>query len=488
MKQKKKIGIGFLLALFFTFPFQSFGQSPVNDWEEIKSALEAEKLEAIKKRWAELIKKTSGKNPFFDFESERSKKIREKSKSEKGLMVLLNGGLNIEILVSVAFERNQTLKAAKKEWESKLEAYSQVVQLEDILNQFSSFIRDVDTKTGPMLHQFSVKKRFPFPGAMALKGDIVERDVRIAKEKYNISLRDLISNIKQTFYDWIFVLEEIRITKENIALLKKLESVAAIHFRGGKGGYSNVIKAQVNLSKINDDLTTLREKEKVRKVKILQYLDLPFNAGLGKPLEIKRDFIALSVERLFNAALKNQQELKLIHEEIEKTALAIELAEKKTYPDLSLGFAYFENRNGDRVGTGKTKEAFAEEKPLMKTRYWFGEEDAYIREARLKYQALLNRHESHKNKIQYSIRKYYFMLDKAKREILLYEKSLLALAKQALDVAVSEYQTGKTDFLNLLDAQTTLLKFQLNHQKAIKDYGQVLAMLEQVIGVSWTKL
>ena len=490
MNKQKRLWILFFLALFLHYPSYCSGEisSKVvsGDREEIKSEQETKKLEEMKKRWNELIEMVSEKNPFFDFETEESKRIREESKSEKALLAILKNTLNVETLISLTFERNQALKAAKKEWESKLEAYSQVAQLEDILNQFSSFVRDIDTKSGSMLHQISVKKRFPFPGAMTLKGNIVEKEVQIAKEKYDITLRDLISDIKQTFYEWVFVLEEISITEENIALLKELESVAAIHFRTGKGGFNDVLKAQVKIIKMEEDLKTLQEQEKVIKAKITRHLNLPLSTPLGKPAGIKNAFISLSVEELYKTALKNEQKLKLLQAEVEKTNLAIELAEKKYYPDLSLGFAYFENRQKDRVGTGKTKEAF-EEKPAAKTDFWFGENDAYIREVRLKYQSLLNSLESHKDMIQYSISKHYFMFDKARREILLYEDSLLDLARKELDVAVAEYQTGKADFLSLLDAQTTLLKFQLDHQRAIKDYGQALAMMEQSVGVGLVK-
>lgn len=82
------------------------------------------------------------------------------------------------------------------------------------------------------------------------------------------------------------------------------------------------------------------------------------------------------------------QKLKLIQAKVEKSNLAIELAEKKYYPDLSLGFAYFENRKGNKVGVAKTEGAF-NQRPNIKTDLWFGKDDAYIREARSRYRSLL---------------------------------------------------------------------------------------------------
>jgi len=157
------------------------------------------------------------------------------------------------------------------------------------------------------------------------------------------------------------------------------------------------------------------------------------------------------------------------------------LAEKKYYPDLTPGFSYFEDRKGSRVGTVKTSESF-ETTPDTKTKLWFGENDAYIREARLNYQSLLKKLEDQKEGLRFKVKKFFYELDKAERAVGLYEKSLLPLAEKALEVSVVEYKTGKTDFLSLLDAETTLLNFGIDYQMALKNHGQNKARLEQLVG------
>jgi len=109
---------------------------------------------------------------------------------------------------------------------------------------------------------------------------------------------------------------------------------------------------------------------------------------------------------LANVAFEHQQELKLLLEEIRKSEMAIQLAEKKYYPDLTPGFSCFEDRKARRVGTVKTSESF-EATPDTQPELWFGENDAYIRKARLNYQSLLKNLEDHKEGLRFKVKKFF---------------------------------------------------------------------------------
>jgi cobalt-zinc-cadmium efflux system outer membrane protein len=190
---------------------------------------------------------------------------------------------------------------------------------------------------------------------------------------------------------------------------------------------------------------------------------------------------SLSLQQLIDLGLKSQQELRIIQLRIDKTNLVLKLAEKKFYPDFSLGFSYFEDEQGNLVGVGKQREPF-QLKPVTKTQFWFGKNDAYIREARLVYQSLIEELESQQDKLQFSVKDIFFRLDTAKRDVLLYKESLLVLAKSNLDVAQVDYQSGKADFLDVLDAQRIWLDYNLLYQQYIREQNQSLAELERIVG------
>ncbi len=437
-------------------------------------------LAKIKARWKTLVEKAAIDKSFFDFESKKAKKIREIAKTEE-LKAVLQQELTLDTLIAAAFERNPQLQSVKSNWSAALERYTQATTLDNIMRQYNAFIKELNTNVGSQSHKITVSEQFPFPGILTLKGDIVTKEVGIARENYRLALRDLITQIKMAYYELTYLNEAIVITDDNVTLLKHLESVAHNRYKTGLAGYSDVIKVQVRLSKLDNDLITIKEEQKTTQAKLNQLLNLPPYFPLGHPRSVELQDTGLTLAELYDLGLKHQQEIRRLKLEIERTNLAIELAERRFYPDFTLGFSYFEDRAGNLVGVAKQKETFSL-KPATKTQFWFGKSEAYIREARINYQALQEQLISLQDKLRYAVKEQYFYLDTAERDVILYRDTLLMLASNALRVAETDYLGGKVDFLNVLDAQEVWLEYNLIYHRGVRDQNQSIAGLEQIIG------
>jgi cobalt-zinc-cadmium efflux system outer membrane protein len=435
----------------------------------------------LQQRWDKLVRRIFEKDSFFYIDTNAIKEMEGVKNSQKTATAYLQAHPNSVSFLKVVFVRNLYLQSVKKKMESKLESYSQVTQLEDVLSQFSTFVKELDTRAGQALHKTSIKQSYPFPGALTLKANIAEQEVRIAKTKYEIALRDTVTQVKEAFYDWSYLNQAISITEEHLKLLQELEAVASVHFRTGKGGFNDVIKAQIKISKLKDDLINLKEEHGVVEANLAWFLN--FNSPFSLDVSPGDTLIPLGLAdpKLSDIALKHQQELLLHLEEIKKSRMAIELAEKKYYPDLSPGLSYFEDRKLKGAGN-MDASVNVDGRPETTPQYWFGENDAYIREAKLHHQALLKNLENHKQGLRFEVKQFFYELDKSERAVSLYTNSLLPLAQKALEVSITEYKTGKTDFLSLLDAQTTLLHFGIDYQMALRNHGQNRARLEKLIG------
>ena len=91
-----------------------------------------------------------------------------------------------------------------------------------------------------------------------------------------------------------------------------------------------------------------------------------------------------------------------------------------------------------------------------------------------------------KNKIITAVEKSVYEYDDALRKIKLYRDGLLPKAQQALNATFTAYKAGTTDFLNVLDAQRQLLKFQLKYDYAITNLAIKKAELEMLTGNEFT--
>ncbi len=458
---------------------------PIVEPDPLLSEIEAKVLKYQKQWQDQLESETPMPNLFYDLSTETIKPYRELAASPEDAKARLVQPIGLELLVALGYEWSPGLKAAREKIRAVLEQYPQAVYLENVLRQYNAFTKQLNTKVGPMTHKEMVTMKFPFPGTLALKGQVITEDVLIAKKEFEIALRDLVTEIKLAYYDYLFVVETIRINEENQKLLQQMIAIAQTKFRVGQGKYSNVIMAQVELSKLANVIITLEQQRETIIARINTLLNSSADLPLGDPVPIEEDRVVLTLVELYELAVENRQEIQKQKLAIRKMALVVEMAKQMTYPDPTLGASYFENRNmPDLKHTQKIPMTFMTQRTLnpIKTA-WFGHRDSYIQEMDVKIVAMEHHIEKLESDLHFVVKKHHFGMETANRSIRLYRQSLLPQAQQALKAANTAYQAAQIDFLSFLDAQRTLLNLRIEEQRALRDYRQHLAQLEQAVGV-----
>ena len=70
----------------------------------------------------------------------------------------------------------------------------------------------------------------------------------------------------------------------------------------------------------------------------------------------------------------------------------------------------------------------------------------------------------------------------ADRNITLYREIILPRADQLMELSETDYRSGKTGFLDLIDTQRSILRYQLELARALADSQIHLARIEMMIG------
>ena len=449
------------------------------------SEIEAKVLKYQKQWQAQLESETPMPNLFYDLSTDTMKAYRELAALPEEARVELAQPIGLELLVALGYEWNPGLKSAREKIRAVLEQYPQAVYLENVLRQYNAFTKQLDAKVGPLTHKEMMAMKFPFPSTLTLKGQIITEDVLMAQKEFEIALRDLVTEIKLAYYDYIFVTEATRINEENQKLLEQMIAIAQAKFRVGQGKYSNVIMAQVELSKLANVIITLEEQRETIIARLNTLLNSSTDLPLGAPVPIGEERVVSTLAELYKLAVENRQEIQKQKLAISKMALMVEMAKQMTYPDPTLGASYFENRGiPDLKHTQKMPMTFMTQRTLNPANTaWFGHRNSYIHEMDVKIEAIEHRIEELESNLRFVVKKHHFGMETANRSIRLYRQTLLPQARQALDAANTAYQAAQIDFLSFLDAQRTLLNLRIEEQRALRDYRQHLTQLEQAIGM-----
>ncbi len=464
---------------------------------EISRSVEKSVESDTQKVWIEELEKLSRMKEqqevqipeqLYDFSSPQSLEYRSLAEHKEEMDSRLAEPVNLDLLLNMAYERNQGLRAAFRKVEASLEQYPQAAYLDNILSQYNAFTKQLDTKTGSPRHKEMVAMKFPFPDMLTLKGNVVTQDVQIIQKDAEMALRDLITDVKLAYYEYLFVDVALSITRENQELLKQMLQIVTAKFRAGIENYQSILKAQVELSRLSDSILTLEERRGMLIARINTLLNRPPDSRLGSAETLEYLDVTLSLDELYKLGIEHRQEIQKEKITIGKMELMIQMASRMSVPDASLGASYFEDRMALRSGTDKMPMTFMTQRTVNpQMAVWFGKDDAYVREVEVKLDAMNQMITNMEDKTRYMIKMHHFGANTAKRTVALYENTLIPQAQQALAAASTAYQAEKIDFLNLLDAERTLLNFRLAKQQALWDHEQHIAQLEQVIGVAIPK-
>ena len=84
--------------------------------------------------------------------------------------------------------------------------------------------------------------------------------------------------------------------------------------------------------------------------------------------------------------------------------------------------------------------------------------------------------------VQYEVQQAYAELYESQQALQLYTDKLIPIAEQNVSAARSNYDFGKSNFLDLAIAQRQLIDVREKHQEALAQYHERVAALERAIG------
>ena len=179
-------------------------------------------------------------------------------------------------------------------------------------------------------------------------------------------------------------------------------------------------------------------------------------------------------------ALQNKPELATFNYILERSKANYKLAQRELLPDLSTMFTLRDMATG---GFGAYDVLMAINLP-----FWFWSKQRYeLKEALVNIDVAVAAYQNMKNKALLEVKENYISVDSKKRSVILYQGTIISLARSSLESSLSAYKGGKVDFLSVLDNQRELIAAQINYYSFLGEYEQALADLESSVGLVLAK-
>ncbi|MBV5267389.1 MAG: TolC family protein, partial [Burkholderiaceae bacterium] len=401
----------------------------------------------------------------------------------------LSSGFTLETLEILALLRNSGVISAEKTFRSKLQSYTQISNLDEMLRQYSAFTQAAMTGIGDMADKESPAMKFPFPGVMALKGEIVNQEVKIAREELETVRKTVVTDSRRVFWNLTYNRRTQEITGATLELLDQLELSARKRYEVGKETLQDVVRVQIQQGKLREELNTLKEEQKSLQTNIRKIADLTPGSDIGFPAirEPRRELPA--IDRVSDLAMEQNQELRTIRARIGGMERMIEMAETEIYPSFTQNLSLFENKAVVQVGTINPEAPFADVAKYymgegLPKNPWFGLGDAYLWETREKLKALRNELKNAENGMRFRVREGWFKLDLAIREERLYTKNIRELSRLSAEVTSLRYEAGVAQMRDVIEFYMTWFEACLTSERKKSEIGIARADLDEIVGTS----
>jgi len=385
--------------------------------------------------------------------------------------------------IDTALKDNPAIKEFQNRIKAAEEVPSQVSSLDDPILQFQLMNMPVDTldfsQENMTQKLFSLSQKLPYPGKLGLKAEIAGKNIEITEQDLEEAKLTITRDVKLAFYELCFVLAATNITQENKTLLAQFVTIAESKYSVGKGLQQDVLKAQVELTKIMEQLIEFQKLEEIEKAKLNSLMNLLPQEALTIPHGIAKTSFNFTVEKLQAIAEKHRPLLSKIRFLKERYGSSKKLAEKEYYPDFNVGFKY-----GQREGTRMIdRPDFVSAFVGINIPIWYKtKQSRRVSETAYKVEMAGETYNKAKNQIFLNLKKLVDKEQQGGKTLQLIEQGILPQARQSLESALAGYSVDKVDFLTLLNNQVTLFKWQIRYHRELTDYEKNMAVIEQSAG------
>jgi len=447
---------------------------------------------------------------------------------------------SLDEYLKVAAENNPELKAYFNEYLASLEKVPQVGALPDPELTMGFFFQPMERFMGNQQADIQLMQMFPWFGMLKTQKDEASKMALAQYKVFQDAKYRLFYQVKNTWYQLYRLEEEIRITEENLEILKQYERLALIRFQsadigtgsgpsnmqqatsmnsgsstssassmggmsggmtsgtsgkssskggssmgtsssmnGGGSGMSDVLRVRIEIKELENTLALLEDSRLLLQAEFNQLLNREYDHQVTISDTLAETSVPFERRAILDSILQNNPMLKMLDAEEEAYEAQKKMARLEGRPMLGAGVNYmpFSPRTENGMPMGGNDMVM----PMLRLTIpiYRKKYNALQKEAELKQLAVQQRRENTVNQLTTRWSTALRDLDDATRRTKLYREQT-DLARQTLNLLMTSYATDGRDFEEVLRVQQQLLDYQLKLITSIVDQHVTIAMLENL--------
>jgi cobalt-zinc-cadmium efflux system outer membrane protein len=325
---------------------------------------------------------------------------------------------------------------------------------------------------------FELMQIVMFPTKLSLRKDIARLKAEHAHHEHLEKVLDVVARVKSSFAMVWAARTNIEINEEIVRLLEQILEAAQTRSAVGKASQQDVLKTNIELIKTKTNVASLREEVRSSESMLRALLNRPSKAEIGTidPGPFRR--LGVSLEDLLTFARHNRP--MLVHDSLSvvEGSYLVSVARQEYVPDLRFSL---ERVTMPEMGV-KTWTVMAGI-TIPFAPWTLAKASARVEEARADRAMRESMFLASRNMVEARVREAYAKVKALETQVVALDSTIVPQSYQSLLSLLTEYQTGTTSFIMLLDSYRMYQDMRMEATMVRMNYEIALSQLERQVGI-----
>jgi outer membrane protein, heavy metal efflux system len=320
-----------------------------------------------------------------------------------------------------------------------------------------------------------VSQDIPYPGKRRLRSEAAQEEAEAHGADIESARRHVLQQLKADYFRLSYLQQADKVLQRDKQVLHLIEGVAEARYRTGGGSQQDVFKAQLQKTKLLQEVITNHQDEGRLQADLKQLLNRPQSSARIVTEPLSRRNLTLSATELHDLTLRQNPEVRFQQEMIKSAESQVHLAQKEFLPDFNVQYMY-QNTGPDYRDYYML--TFGINLPNR------GRRRAELAEAEEKQQQAKEVLQDKVQRQLAGLEQAYIMAQSSGEQLDIYTKGLLPQAEATFRSALTAYQANRQDFQTLVSAFLDVLNLEIDYQLQLSEHESALAQIEAIAGVT----
>src|SRR6266481_2499584 len=321
---------------------------------------------------------------------------------------------------------------------------------------------------------FGASQDIPYPGKRQLRAQVAEHEADSMEAQTDSMRRTVVGNLKLVYFHLAYIQQTLSVLQRSDALLSQVQEAAEARYRVGESNQQDVLKAQLQHTKILQEIAHHHQEEGLLEAQIKQVLGRPQESAdiVAESLTVRS--LPYAAAELLQRAREQNPDVHSKQASIRQQDTQVELAHKNFRPDFNVQYTYEHTASQFRDYYMATFGIWLPNR---------GRQKAELAEAQENQERARQELDSESQRVLSEVQQQYVRAKTSEERLKIYSDGLVPQSEATFQSALSAYQSNRQDFESLLSGFLDVLTLDLEYRNELVEHESALAELERLTGV-----